>query len=149
MRSWRLGGLVKKTIIYLHTQFSFSKNNLVILIKIQKLACIQWHHRSTNYDPHGQSVGPWWNRSYSPSSRKIYSKCCILRPCKAKENSSCCLYIFIWLMNKYYSYFPRMLFIKLLEQRVTYKMKQEKSPYNYLILKYISIRSWIGRKWNS
>lgn len=37
-------------------------------------------------------------------------KCCILYSYKAKENSSCCLHIIIWLINKYYSYFPRMLF---------------------------------------
>lgn len=47
MKSWRLGGLVKKTVIYWSTQFSFSKNNLVIPTKIQRLACVQWPHRLT------------------------------------------------------------------------------------------------------
>lgn len=117
IKIWRLGGLVKKINHFQSTQFSFSKNNLIIPIKIQRLAHIQWHHRF-DYDPKGQCMGPKWSRSYLPSTKEIYSKCCILCPCKAKGSSSYyCLYIFIWLMNNYYSDFPRTLFIKLLKQK--------------------------------
>ena len=69
------------------------------------------------HDPKGQGVGPEWSRNYLPSTKEIYSKVAFYALGKAKESRSYCLYIFIWLMNKYYSYFPKMLFIKLLQQK--------------------------------